>query len=91
MTTFTKDPQAQLDFSVDWSDWLTGAEEISASSWTIPTGLTLVAQNYTGTTATVFLSGGTVGKSYIVSNQITTNNATPRIDERSFTITIEQR
>lgn len=91
MTTFVKDPQAQLDFSVDWSDWLTDPETISASSWTIPTGLTLVAQSYTTTTATVFLSGGTVGRSYVVSNQITTNNATPRIDERSFTITVQER
>jgi hypothetical protein len=91
MTTFIKDPNAQLDFSVDWSDWLTGEEIISASSWTIPDGLTLVSQSYTNTTATVFLSGGTVGRSYLVQNRITTNNATPRIDDRSFEVYVENR
>ena len=34
MTTFIKDPDAVLDYSVDWSKWLTGME-IVTSAWSV--------------------------------------------------------
>jgi hypothetical protein len=91
MTTFTKDPDAQLDFSVDWSDWFTGEEEIASVTWTVETGLTNVTTSYTGTTATIWLSGGKAGRSYKVSNRITTDSSPARTDERTFTVSVENR
>ena len=35
--TFTKDPDAVLDYSVDWSLWLAG-DEISSSEWLLEEG-----------------------------------------------------
>ena len=34
MTTFLKDPDAVLDYSVDWSKWLAG-DQIQTSAWLV--------------------------------------------------------
>ena len=86
--TFAKDPDAVLDYAVDWSRWLAG-DEIATSDWTVPSGLTHVSDSKTTTKATVWLSGGTVGQSYTVTNRITTTGG--RTEERSFTIRVEER
>jgi hypothetical protein len=85
---FEKDPHAILDYQVDWSEWL-GADTISTSTWTVPAGLTLEAETETGTTATVWLSGGTAGQSYTVTNRIVTDGG--RTDDRSITIVVAER
>lgn len=71
MKTFLKDPDATLDYKVDWSDWL-GADTISTSSFTVPSGITEDTSTNSTTTATVWLSGGTVGERYKVINRIVT-------------------
>ena len=38
--TFTKDPDAVLDYSVDWSLWLAG-DQISSSEWILEPGATI--------------------------------------------------
>jgi len=86
--TFTKDPNAVLDYSIDWTRWLAG-DQIAASEWIVPSGLTKMADSKTSTSATVWLSGGTAGQSYIVTNRITT--AAGRTEDRSFTIRVEER
>lgn len=86
--TFTKDPNAVLDYSIDWTRWLAG-DQIAASEWLVPSGLTKMADSKTSTSATVWLSGGTAGQSYIVTNRITT--AAGRTEDRSFTIRVEER
>lgn len=86
-----KDPNAALDYTVDWTDWLaTISATISAVVWTVPAGLTLASQANTTTTATVFLSGGTPGTDYDVSCKITPTGAT-RAEERTFTVRVVQR
>jgi len=52
----------------------------------VPAGLTTGAATNTSTTATQWVSGGTDGASYIVTNRITTTSA--RIKERSFTLVV---
>lgn len=86
--TFSKDPNAVLDYSIDWTRWLAG-DQIAASEWIIPSGLTKMADSKTSTSATVWLSGGTAGQSYIVTNRIAT--AAGRTEDRSFTIRVEER
>ena len=85
-TTFTKDPAATLDYSVDWTEFLETGEIIADSEWTVPTGLTLVTDSHTDTKGIIWLSGGTLGKSYEVVNRITTDNTPARIDERTIVI-----
>lgn len=86
--SFTKDPQAVLDYKVDWSDWL-DTDTIVTSDWTVPTGLTLELETNTTTIATAWLSGGTVATSYNVTNEITT--ADGRTDDRTITIKVKER
>ena len=89
MTTFTKDPNAVLDYAVDWSKWLAG-DQISDSSWSVSDpALEISDQANTATQATVWLSGGAVGTSYTVTNKITTQAG--RIDERSFIVQVQDR
>ena len=86
---FTKDPQAVLDYEVDWSDWLEGGDTISASEWTAPDGITIEEDSNTTTTATVWLSGGTAGEIYDVVNGISTNGG--RDDDRTIRIVVKQK
>lgn len=80
-----KDPQATLDYSVEWSQWLDG-DTISTSSWTVTTGINNTSESTTTTKATVWLSGGSIGGVYSAVNTITT--ASGRTDERTITISV---
>jgi hypothetical protein len=86
--TFAKDPNAVLDYSIDWTRWLAG-DQVATSEWLVPTGLTKVADSKASALATVWLSGGTAGQSYTVTNRVTTTGG--RTEDRSFTIRVEER
>ena len=68
---FVKDPSAVLDYTIDWLSWL-GTDTITASTWTVETGITKVTSSFTTTKATIWLSGGTLGTTYAATNHITT-------------------
>lgn len=86
----SKDPNATLDYGWDWSQWLTEVEDtISDSVWIVPAGLTLESDSHTTTHTTVWLSGGTAGQSYAITNRITTSGG--RTDDRSFTLRCMER
>jgi hypothetical protein len=88
MMRVLKDPDAILDYAVDWEAWL-GTDTIASVAWTVPAGLTLDAQSHTDTVATVWLSGGTAGQSYALGCAVTT--AGGRVDERTLTIVVVER
>lgn len=92
MTTFIKDPDERLDYTMDWDvlDYLAAGETIATSAWSVPAGITQygTASNTT-TTATIWLEGGTHGQEYIVSNLITTSAS--RKAERSIKIVCRNR
>ena len=85
------DPDAVLDYAVDWTAWLSDGETITASTWTVPDGITETtpAPSFTDTAATIWLTGGTVGQSYSVTNHITTSQG--RQDDRSLNIRVANR
>lgn len=85
------DPDAKLDYTVDWSDWLAAGDEIATSSWIIPAGLTQASPSpsHDGSKATVWISGGTAGQVYIVTNRITTTGG--RTEDRSFALRGQQK
>ena len=85
---FTKDPNAVLDYSFNWATWLDD-DTISASTWTADTGIIIDSSSTTTTVATVWLSGGTAGTTYTVTNRIVT--AASRTEDRSLTINVAQR
>lgn len=88
-TSFAKDPGENLDYGIDWSDWLAAGETISTSVWTVAAGLTKGSDSNTTTTTTVWLSGGTAGTTYRVENAVTTNAS--RTGVRSFLIVVQDR
>jgi len=86
--TFYKDPQAVLDYTIDWADWLE-TDLISTSTWTVPSGLTEGTHTNTTTTTTAWISGGTEGVVYEITNHIVT--AAGREDDRSFNVKIQDK
>jgi hypothetical protein len=86
---FTKDPNAVLDYQVDWSSWLANGETISTSSFTVEAGLTKDSESNTTSSGTVWLSGGVEGTRYRITHRITTNQA--RTDDRSFMVRVTNR
>lgn len=93
MDIFLKDPEATLDYGIDWGEgYLQEGESLSASSWSIfpGSGLTIDSEPPFGASqATVFVTGGTVGHIYQLTNRIVTDQG--RTDERSLTIRIKNR
>lgn len=93
----SKDVQAQLIYTFDWSQWLEGADTISTVEYSVaarrndPTPIVIedegISDNDTKTY--VELSGGQLDKAYIVSCKVTTTN--DLIDSRTFRIQVESR
>jgi hypothetical protein len=86
---YLKDPQAVLDYTVDWSSWLPSGDTIVTSTWTAQTGITIDSNSFTTTAATVWLSGGTLDASYNVVNHIVTDDG--RAEDQTLVIKIESR
>lgn len=85
---FVKDPDATLDYLVNWSDWLL-TDTIVTSTWTVPTGITKVSDTNTTTTATIWLSSGIVGVVYDCINKIITASA--RTDQRTIHVYVLEK
>lgn len=68
---FTKDPDDTLDFPFNWKPELYG-DTIATSDFLLPDGLTEVSSSNTTSTATIFVSGGTSGVIYRITNRIIT-------------------
>jgi len=79
-----KDPDAVLSYIINWasedgtndgsandSGWLQG-DTITASTWTVPAGITEVSDTFTSKTTKLVASGGTADQLYVCTNHITT-------------------
>ena len=84
-----KDPNAVLDYNVDWTEWLVDGDTITSDTWVVPTGITLASHSHDTTSATAWISGGTVGAEYDVTCRI--NTVQGRTDDRTFTLVVEER
>lgn len=84
-----KDPDAVLDYSIDWGEWL-GTDTIDTSDWTVPSGIVGGARSIDpiGKITTIWLSGGTVAQTYTIRNRITTVGG--RTNDQTFKITIKE-
>jgi len=95
MITFIKDPQGVLDYGFDWNDsdnggpWLETGDTITTSTWKVPTGITKDSDSNTDTTTTIWLSGGTVGATYKITNRIVTVDG--RTTDRSFYVKVQNK
>ena len=90
LTWPAKDPQANKDYGLDWSALLAEGETLSQSEWAVePAGLVVGAGSIVGNVCVVWLSGGTDGTAYKVTNTITTSRGL--IDERTVTIKVKEQ
>jgi len=91
--TIIKDPDATLDYSQDWSAWLTDVGGDTITDHEILFGddstCTLVQSSVLDGVVTAFISGGTLNTKEQVTYRITT--AAGRIDDRSIWLNIKQR
>ena len=105
MKTFKKDPSARLDYHFDFAPVLNDTEWSLGDTDYLETGETLTDHTVLvdgggvmldssdiiggGTTVRVWLSGGTVGQTAVVTCRITTSAG--RVDDRSFKLRIAER
>lgn len=93
MSVFPKDPQSEVDFSLDWTDWLTSGELITGALWSIaPSDLaspTLGAAQSVGAVQSIFVSGGEAGSRYRLACQVETDAG--RTADRSLTLRIMEQ
>ncbi len=90
---FLKDPQASLDYRVDWAAALGPGAVISTSNWAVRPveagGVAVSDFGLVGLVASARLGGGVPGHVYVVGNRVTLADGTS--DERSLTIRVEDR
>jgi hypothetical protein len=89
MIPFTHDPDARVDYGVDWSDYLDEGESITEHEW-ITTGddLTLTGESLAGAVHATFVEGGVLGRAYRITSRITTSAG--RRDDQSITLIIKE-
>ena len=93
MTLLLKDPEALLDYSVDWgADYLAG-DVLTESSWTVSPaeagGVSILSSRFDFLASTVEVGGGVAGHVYRLTNHVVT--AEGREDSRSIMLRVEKR
>ncbi len=93
MSFLLKDPDAVLDYSVDWgAEYLLG-DILAESEWSVVPdeidGVSIVGSDFDATTSTVKAAGGLPGRIYKLLNEVVLD--TGRIDSRSIVLRVEKR
>ena len=90
MSLIAKDPQARIDYVIDWSAYLAG-QSVIASEWSVHPagGLTVEEAAFEPGRTSVRVSGGALGHVYRLTNRVTLSDG--QVDERSVTVRVEER
>jgi hypothetical protein len=89
-----KDPEATLDYTLDWTDWL-GSTTILTATYAVTADaddsdpVTSTGSSNTTTTTTVTLTGGTVNEVYTVNCTITTEAGTT--ERKNFRVLVKTK
>ena len=93
MSLLLKDPDAELDYAVDWGAEYLGEDSLAESEWEVTPaeagGVTIIASDFDLLVATVKAGGGIAGRVYQLTNRVVL--ASGLIDNRSITLRVEQR
>jgi hypothetical protein len=93
MTYLLKDPDAALDYSIDWGAEYLGDDQLAQSDWSVapdePGGVTIAASEFDASSSTVKAAGGVPGRIYRLVNQVALGSG--RIDSRSIVLRVEKR
>ena len=92
MSFYLKDPEARVDFAIDWALYLDG-QTIVASAWSVDPdedgGIAVDENSFEPARTAARLSGGVLGRSYWVSNLVTLSDGSA--DSRSIILRVEER
>ena len=93
MTLLLKDPNAVLDYSIDWGSEYLGEDLIAESEWSVipneSDGVFVIGSDFDATITTVSAAGGNAGQIYKLVNHIVLESG--RIDDRSIVLRVEKR
>jgi hypothetical protein len=94
MSLLLKDPEAVLDYLIDWgAEYLGDGELLATSEWSVvpdePGGVTVAGSDFDAATTSMKAAGGLSGHVYRLVNRIATGSG--RVDERSIVIRVESR
>jgi hypothetical protein len=85
---FIKDPDSTEDFAFNWVIDLDG-DTITSSVFTLPDGMTEVSTANDDTTTQIFVSGGSAGRTYRITNRIVTSGG--RTLDKTIRIYVRER
>jgi len=93
MSLLLKDPEAVLDYAVNWAADYLDTDRIIASDWSVEPvedgGVAILSGDIADGAATVKVAGGHAGHLYRLSNQVVL--ASGREDRRSIILRVEKR
>lgn len=93
MALLLKDPEAALDYAVDWGAEYLGGDALIQSSWEVlpveTGGLTIVASRFDSSVAQVTAAGGVSGHLYQLTNSVVLQSGLT--DRRSIVLRVEAR
>jgi len=93
MTLLLKDPDAVLDYSVDWGAEYLAGDLIADSQWSVdpdePGGIAIVGNDFDASTSSVKAAGGIAGRLYRLVNDVALESG--RSDRRSIVLRVEKR
>lgn len=93
MTLLLKDPDAVLDYAVDWGAEYLGSDQLATSEWSVdpvePAGVSIETSSFDATISKVKAAGGVPGRIYRLVNQVVLGSG--RIDTRSIVLRVERR
>lgn len=93
MSCYLKDPQARVDYAIDWGAAYLDGQVIAASEWRIDPdedgGAIVEIGSFDLRRTAATISGGVPGHVYRIGNLVTLSDG--RSDERSLTVRIEGR
>ncbi|MDE3060739.1 MAG: hypothetical protein KGJ06_06990 [Pseudomonadota bacterium] len=91
MTNLEQTPAELLDWTINWASRGLGSDTILTSEWSQSSeDFTVSDTSNTGTTATFWLTGGTAGNTYTITNTVTTSGGRTLQETVSY-ICIPQR
>ncbi len=93
MTVLLKDPEAALDYAVDWGLEYLAADTLAQSDWRVtpvePGGVSVVGSAFDTKVATVTAAGGVSGHLYQLTNHVVLSSGLT--DSRSIVLRVEKR
>lgn len=93
MTLLLKDPDAVLDYAVDWGAEYLNGDVLSQSSWEVAPveseGVSIDSSSFDTRIATVTASGGVAGHVYELRNHVLLESG--RSDSRAVVLRVERR